>query len=708
MNDTARHKSVDALSEGEAAAELAALAAEIGEHDQHYHQEDAPQISDADYDALIRRNKEIEDRFPALIREDSPSDSIGAAAAQGFSKVTHAKPMMSLENAFGEDDLSDFFVKVRRFLGLDDDEEVEVFAEPKIDGVSASLRYENGRLVQGATRGDGAVGEDVTENLRTIRDIPHSIQATGLPDVVEVRGEVYMAHEDFAGLNKGRQANDEAEFANPRNAAAGSLRQLDVEVTRGRPLRFFAYALGEVSADLGVDTQGAIIETFGAWGFSVNSSEPCKDLSSCMERYNDLSAGRADLGYDIDGVVFKVNSLALQERLGAASRAPRWAVALKFPAEQAETVLLDIEIQVGRTGALTPVAKLKPITVGGVVVSNATLHNEDEIRRKDIRPGDSVIIQRAGDVIPQVVRVITEKRPKNTRPFRFPAVCPVCGSKADRAEDEAVRRCTGGLICQAQRVERLRHFVSRNAFDIEGLGERQVAAFFEEGLVASPADIFRLEAASAGLDQPLQNREGWGEVSAANLFKAIDDRRHISFERFLYALGIRHLGRGNARLIARHFGAADVFVAELTRDAGALADEEIAIEGLPSYADMTSIDGIGDAVAHALIEFFHESQNTDIILQLMKEVTVEDFVAPAASSQISGKTLVFTGSLEKMTRNEAKARAEALGAKVSGSVSAKTDLVIAGPGSGSKGKKAAELGIEIIDEDGWLQMLEQS
>ncbi|MBI1179766.1 MAG: NAD-dependent DNA ligase LigA [Alphaproteobacteria bacterium] len=679
----------------EAGEEHARLAAEIREHDRRYYEKDAPTVSDAEYDALRARLLAMEARFPELVTSDSPSQKVGAAPAAGFAKVRHARPMLSLANAFDDEDVRDFAERVRRFLGLDAEETLELVAEPKIDGLSCSLRYENGRLVQAATRGDGQEGEDVTANVRTIDDVPANLRGKEWPEVLEVRGEVYMTKPDFLKLNDNQEASGKPRFANPRNAAAGSLRQLDPAVTKSRPLRFFAWGWGEIS-ELPRDRQGAMMALIAECGFTVNPElKVCDTVEGALGVYRHIEELRAGLPYDIDGVVYKVDRLDWQERLGMVSRAPRWAIAHKFAAEQAQTVINDIDIQVGRTGALTPVAKLEPVTVGGVVVQNATLHNEDEIARKDIRIGDTVIVQRAGDVIPQVVAVVLEKRPKDARPFEFPTVCPACGSHAEREEGEAVRRCTGGLICPAQRVERLRHFVSRDAFDIEGLGEKQIAAFWRDKRIDTPADIFRLEAHEATADPPLKETEGWGERSVANLFAAIEARRAIGLDRFLYALGIRHIGQENARLLARHylsFGALRQAV-----DAAQDAESE-------AYAELLDIDGIGPKVAQALLDFFGEAHNRQAVDDLLGEVTVTDFEPPAMESPVAGKTLVFTGTLERMSRDEAKARAQSMGAKVAGSVSKKTDLVIAGPGAGSKLAKARDLGVEVIDEDAWMTL----
>jgi DNA ligase (NAD+) len=699
---------VAALEEHEAEVELARLAALLDRANRAYHTEDAPEISDAVYDAAKQRNAEIEARFPNLKRADSPSDAVGAAIAPGFAKVRHAQRMLSLANAFNEDDLTDFDAGVRNFLGLAPDAPLAYTAEPKIDGLSLSLRYEAGRLVQAATRGDGTEGENVTANARTIAEIPQELKDA--PEVLEVRGEVYMSHADFADLNARQEARGQKTFANPRNAAAGSLRQLDASITAARPLRFFAYAWGEVSASL-AETQWDAIARLAALGFATNPlTIRCESRDEMLAHYADIEAQRATLPYDIDGVVYKVDDLALQARLGYRSTTPRWAIAFKFPAEKAWTWLEGIDIQVGRTGALSPVARLHPVTVGGVVVSNATLHNEDyiagrdskgnEIRGgKDIRVGDWVEVYRAGDVIPKISDVDLEKRPADTEPFAFPTTCPECGSDAVREEGDAVRRCTGGMICPAQAVEKLKHFVSRGAFDIDGLGAKQVEMFYHDEVlpIREPADIFTLEARDAANVAKLKNREGWGEKSASNLFAAIEARRRIPLKRLIFALGIRHVGEGAAGLLARHFGTWEAFEAAMTAaepGEGAAWDE------------LMNIDGVGATMARALVMAFHQDAERASIDRLVAELEVEPEARPdSANSPVAGKTLVFTGTLEKMTRAEAKARAEALGAKVAGSVSAKTDLLIAGPGAGSKAKKAAELGVETIDEDGWLALI---
>ncbi|WP_299075226.1 NAD-dependent DNA ligase LigA [uncultured Ruegeria sp.] len=701
--------SVPELTEDEAREELARLAALLQRANTLYHAEDAPEISDAEYDSLKRRNAEIETRFPQLKRQDSPSEQVGARVSDGFSKVTHAVRMMSLGNAFDEEDVADFDKSIRKYLGLDADARLAFTAEPKIDGLSLSLRYENGQLVQAATRGDGEVGENVTENARTVSDIPHHID--GAPEILEVRGEVYMSHEDFEHLNKRQSEIGGKPFANPRNAAAGSLRQLDSEITRSRPLRFFAYAWGELSAPL-ADTQMAAIGQLSSFGFSTNKlTKLCETTQEMLSHYRDIEAQRSTLGYDIDGVVYKVNDLALQARLGFRSTTPRWAIAHKFPAELAWTRLEAIDIQVGRTGALSPVARLHPVTVGGVVVSNATLHNEDYISGrdargetirdgKDIRVGDWVQVYRAGDVIPKIADVDVSKRPEQAEPFDFPTKCPECQSDAIREEGDAVRRCTGGLICPAQAVEKLKHFVSRKAFDIEGLGAKQIEMFYDDPdlPVKAPVDIFTLQQRDAANLNKLANRKGWGAQSAANLWEAIDEKRAIPFGRLLFALGIRHTGEAASNLIANHYGIWDEFENAITAASG--------FSG-PEWEDLLGIDGIGEVMARALVSAFSQSAERASIDDLVGQLQVQEAKRPDSSgSPVAGKTVVFTGTLEKMTRAEAKARAEALGAKVSGSVSKKTDLLVAGPGAGSKAKKAAELGIETLDEDGWLQLIE--
>jgi DNA ligase (NAD+) len=691
-------KPVDAFSTAEAIAELERLALEIARHDRAYHEEDQPLISDAEYDALRLRNEAIEVRFPDLVRDDSPSRRVGSGPSEKFGKVRHAVPMLSLSNAFSDDDTVEFVARIRRFLNLGADEPVEITAEPKIDGLSISLRYENRKLVQAATRGDGFEGENVTANVKVMKDVP-KVLASGAPDLFEVRGEIYMSHKDFAELNEKQNQLGEKVFANPRNAAAGSLRQLDPAVTASRPLQFFAYAWGEAPV-LPATTQMGVVDAFAAWGLPTNPmTRLCRTSNELLSHYRMIESRRADLGYDIDGVVYKVNRLDWQERLGFVSRSPRWGLAHKFSAEKATTILEGIDIQVGRTGALTPVARLKPVTVGGVVVSNATLHNEDEITRKDIRIGDTVIVQRAGDVIPQILGHVLEKRPSYAVPYAFPVLCPVCQSQAVREERssgklDAVRRCTGGLICAAQRVERLKHFASRNAFDIEGLGDKIIAEFYADGLIRWPHDIFTLEARDKESTERLQDRDGWGEASVRKLFDAIDQRRSIPLDRFIFALGIRHAGETTARALARAYGSADAFRTQM------IAASDAASE---AWLELNAIDGVGEIVAEALAQFFAEEHNREAVDELLRHVTVTPLEARSTNSPVAGKTVVFTGKLERMTREEAKAMAERLGAKVAGSVSKQTDLLVAGPGAGSKLKDAAKHGVEVIDENAWFE-----
>lgn len=708
-----RSRDPESLSELEAQAELAALAAILARADEAYHRRDAPEISDAEYDALKRRNAAIEERFPRLVRDDSPSRRVGAAPAEAFAKVRHRVPMLSLANAFEAEEVRDFDMGIRRFLGLGADAPLAYVAEPKIDGLSLSLRYESGVLVEAATRGDGREGEAVTANARTIADIPDRL--SGAPDVLEVRGEVYMSHADFAALNARQAEAGGRSFANPRNAAAGSLRQLDPRITAQRPLRFFAYGWGETSGPL-APTQWGALERLAALGFRTNPDTRRADgPEALLGAHAALEARRARLGYDIDGIVYKVDDLALQGRLGFRSTTPRWALAHKFSAETATTVLEGIEIQVGRTGALSPVARLRPVTVGGVVVSSATLHNEDYIAgydangqpirpnddgtARDLRVGDTVTVYRAGDVIPKVLDVDLSQRPSDAEPFRFPDHCPECGSAAPREPGEAVRRCTGGLICPAQIAERLKHFVSRDAFDIEGLGTRQVEGFFRDGWIREPADIFMLQARfGEGCLQQLKNREGWGAKSAANLFAAIEARRSVPLDRFIFALGIRHVGETTARMLARAYGSWEAF---------ATAMEAAADPASEARAALLAIDGVGEVLAAAVIEFFAEPHNTEALSRLLRQVAVEPMAqAPTtAGSPVAGKTVVFTGTLSRMTRAEAKARAEALGAKVAGSVSARTDYVVAGEAAGSKLKAAEALGVQVLTEDDWLALI---
>ncbi len=779
-------KPVDALSDRQARAELVRLAAEIARHDQLYYQSDAPEVSDADYDALRQRHAAIEARFPQLALNDGPSHRVGAPPAESFAKVRHAVPMLSLGNAFADGDVTDFVERVRRFLGLGPEVAVACTAEPKIDGLSISLRYEKGRLVQAATRGDGSEGENVTANVRTIKEIPPDVPAKDFPAVFEVRGEIYIQTAEFQALNERLTREGAKAFANPRNAAAGSLRQKDASITASRPLRFFAYTWGATSA-LPADSQKGVVAAMHRWGFPTNDRMVlCGGVDDMLAFYRQIGLERARLGYDIDGVVYKVDRLDWQERLGFVSRAPRWAIAHKFPAEQATTVLRDIEIQVGRTGALTPVAKLEPVTVGGVVVSNATLHNEDEIARKDVRVGDTVIVQRAGDVIPQIVAVVLERRLADARPFVFPTVCPVCGSEAVRgdadehaAEADVIRRCTGGLICPAQAKERLKHFVSRNAFDIEGLGDEKIELFFGEGLIRRPADIFTLEARNQSLSERLEGRKGFGAKSVENLFRSIDTRRRIGLDRFLFALGIRHIGETTARDLARAHGsfvglraalaaAADARpgpnyrrmiaipglgpkTAELlmqhaakTENSGDLFDAAPAtfaavIAGLKgvrssaadalekafasvrafleiarkangetpgeAYREFAGLQGIGEVATDALLDFLAEPHNVEAVEALLHEVAPQPLESVARDTAVSGKTVVFTGTLEKVSRNEAKALAERLGAKVAGSVSKKTDYVVAGADAGSKLAKAREFGVKVLSEDEWLALV---
>lgn len=681
MSDT-----TDMTTDTQAAERLAELAEQIARHNRLYHSEDAPEISDAEYDALVRENAALEAAFPHLVRADSPSKLVGAAPAAHLAKVPHARPMLSLDNAFADEDVTEFVGRVRRFLNLSDDVEVALTAEPKIDGLSCSLRYERGRLVLAATRGDGAVGEDVTANVRTIGDIPDQL-AGDAPEIFEVRGEVYMAKSDFAALNA-RLAGERV-FANPRNAAAGSLRQKDPAVTASRPLRFLAHGWGEVS-ELPADTQAGVMAAIASWGVPVSDLLIRADgVAGALDHYRRIEAMRADLPFDIDGVVYKVDRLDWQQRLGQVAKAPRWAIAHKFPAERAQTTLLAIDIQVGRTGKLTPVARLEPVTVGGVVVTNATLHNADEIARLGVRPGDRVTLQRAGDVIPQILENLT---PEIERPdFVFPSACPECGSDAVREEGEVDIRCTGGLICPAQRVERLRHFVSRGAMDIDGMGGVTIETFFKDGLLHSPADIFRLKDRR---DQ-LLGRERWAETSVDNLLAAIEARRAPDPVRFLFGIGIRHVGSVTARDLVRAFGSVEAVAEVATRAATDPA----------AFAELTGVEGVGPVVAQALADFFAESHNREVWDDLLTEVTPAPWVSNERASEVTGKTVVFTGSLETMSRDEAKAQALSLGAKVAGSVSAKTDLVVAGPGAGSKLKKAQELGIPVIDEAGWAEIV---
>jgi DNA ligase (NAD+) len=692
----------DALAPAQAKAELKRLAAEIAAHDRRYYQEDAPAVSDAEYDALRHRNAAIEARFPDLVRPDSPGRRVGAAPAAKFAKVRHPVPMLSLGNVFADEEVVDFVNGVRRFLGLAADEELAFTAEPKIDGLSCSLRYENGFLVNGATRGDGEEGEDVTANVRTIAEIPERLHGRHVPAVCEVRGEVYMSHADFFALNERRAAGGEDVFANPRNSAAGSLRQLDPAITASRPLKFFAYAWGEMS-EMPENTQLGMLHWLAASDFSVNPlTRLTRSVEEMLAVYRDIELRRATLGYDIDGVVYKVDRLDLQRRLGFVSRSPRWAAAHKFPAEEATTILRGIDIQVGRTGAMTPVARLQPVTVGGVVVTNATLHNEDEIARKDVRINDTLRIRRAGDVIPQVLGVVLEKRPEHSRPYEFPKVCPVCGSHAVRevnprtGKEDAIRRCTGGLICRAQVVERLKHFVARPAFDIDGLGDKRIEQFYERGWIKEPADIFTLEVRNHSIR--LDEEEGFGELSVSKLFAAVRARNSVPLNRLIFALGIPDVGETNARLLARHYGSIDV----LRRSVAAAAEGR----GSEAYAELNAIEGIGEVVADAIVEFFKERHNREALDRLLKEVTITPMEEVRRDSPVAGKTVLFTGTLERMGRDEAKATATRLGAKVAGAVSKKLDYVVAGlKPTRSKLDKAREAGVVVLTEDEWFALV---
>jgi DNA ligase (NAD+) len=703
--------SVDALTRAQAKVELKRLALEIESHDKSYYQQDAPKISDAEYDALRQRFNAIEVRFPELVTSDSPSQKVGAQPSGRFAKVRHAAPMLSLDNAFAEADVVDFVARIRRFLKLGDGDRIAFSAEPKIDGLSMSLRYEGGELVTAATRGDGAVGEDVTANIRTLEDVPKKLKGRNVPAICEVRGEVYMTKQAFLALNERQKAAGDTVFANPRNSAAGSLRQKDSRITASRPLGFFAYSWGEMS-DMPEATQSGMIKWFERCGFSTNPlTELCNSVEQLLAFHREIETQRSHLDYDIDGVVYKVDRIDWQERLGFVSRTPRWAIAHKFPAERAMTVLRDIEIQVGRTGSFTPVGKLEPVGVGGVIVQNVTLHNEDYIRGigghgeelregRDIRIGDTVIIQRAGDVIPQVVDVVLEKRPRNARPYQFPKRCPcplhteVVREETATGEEGARARCTGEFACPYQKIEHLKLFASRRAFDIDGLGEKQIEFFFENGWVKEPADIFTLEARNPKLR--LEEIEGYGQTSVRNLFESIRRRREIALERFIYALGMRHVGETTALALARGYGSWQAF-----HDACLLiakGDEE-------AMAEMDALDQIGETVIASIKAYFGESHNRGIVERLTREVIILDAERPKSNSAIAGKTVVFTGALEKMTRDEAKARAERLGAKVSGSVSKKTDYVVAGPGAGSKLAEAKKHGVAVLTEDEWLKLI---
>jgi DNA ligase (NAD+) len=711
VNSTKAAGDVSAMTKAQAKVELKRLTLEIERHNQAYYQEDAPKISDAQYDALRKRLNSIEARFPEFVTSDSPSQKVGAAPSGKFRKVRHAVPMLSLDNAFSEQDVLDFVSRIRRFLRLGDQDRIDFSAEPKIDGLSMSLRYEQGELVTAATRGDGAEGEDVTANIRTLRDVPKKLRGRGVPEICEVRGEVYMTKQAFLALNERQKAAGDTIFANPRNSAAGSLRQKDVSITASRPLGFFAYAWGQMSA-MPEATQSGMIGWFERCGFTTNPlMKVCHSVEQLIAFHRTIEEQRAKLDYDIDGVVYKVDRLDWQERLGFVSRTPRWAIAHKFPAERATTVLRDIEIQVGRTGSLTPVGKLEPVGVGGVIVQNVTLHNEDYIRGigghgeqlrdgRDIRIGDSVIVQRAGDVIPQVVDVVLEKRPVNAKPYHLPKKCPcplqtdVVREETAAGEEGARARCTGEFACPYQKIEHLKLFASRRAFDIEGLGEKQIQFFFEQGWVKEPADIFTLPSRNAKIK--LEQHEGYGETSVRNLFSAIEERRRISLERFIFALGMRQVGETTALALARGYGSWKAFHDACLKVAN--GDEE-------AMAEMDALNQIGDTVIASIRAYFGESHNRGIVERLTKEVTILDAAKPKSNSAIAGKTVVFTGALEKMTRDEAKAMAERLGAKVSGSVSKKTDYVVAGPGAGSKLADAKKHGVEVLSEDEWLKMV---
>jgi len=673
---------------------LMTLRAKMTEADAAYYQQDAPVLSDGDYDALRAEVVAIEAAFPDLITDESPTQTVGAAPAGGFEKVTHARPMLSLANAFTDDDVVEFFGRVRRFLSLSEQAAIEMTCEPKIDGLSAAITYKQGKFTLGATRGDGSVGENITANLAVIGDVPKQLTGDDVPDVLEVRGEVYMAKDDFAAMNAALEADGKKVFANPRNAAAGSLRQLDPSITATRPLRFFAYALGQVSGDVG-SSHWELLDRLKRWGFVTNPlNRLCTSAEDVLTFYHDIETRRAALGYDIDGVVYKVNRFDYQNRMGQVSRSPRWATSHKFPAERAVTTLNEITLQVGRTGALTPVANLEPVTVGGVVVSRATLHNEDELDRKDIRAGDTVVIQRAGDVIPQVVEVLLDRRPDDSAKFVFPDACPVCGAPTSRPEGEVVRRCSGDLVCSAQVVERLKHFISRDALDIDGFGAKNIEQFYSFGWVKTPADIFTLGEREAEIAQ----LEGWGPASAAKLRNAIEARRTIPLDRLMFGLGIRQIGIDTARVLARTYETAETLFAQF--DLLVAFDEA-------ANAEMLAIDGIGPSVVSEARRFFTNPDNRAAVDALLEHVTIEAVQAPTidADSVLAGKTVVFTGTLTQMSRAEAKARAEALGAKVSGSVSKKTDLVVIGLDAGSKAKKAAELNLETMDEDQWVAFL---
>lgn len=688
------------LTPEQAKQELIRLRDELLLHDELYYLKDAPVLSDGEYDALRQRNNAIEERFPELVLADSPSQRVGISPKSKFGKITHEIPLLSLDNAFTEEDVEDFLKRAARYLGMPLETQFDIVAEPKIDGLSASLTYENGHFIHGATRGDGSVGEDITQNLLTISDIPVQLKSGPIPKYIEIRGEVYMTHKDFAALNETRVQEGQPLFANPRNAAAGSVRQLDAMITKARPLHFFAYGVGQISDDLNVTTQIEFLQQLSTWGFSVsNWHSLCTSKEMIFNLYQQLYAARPDLGYDIDGIVYKINRLDFQKRLGQIARSPRWAIAHKFPAEQAETRLEKIDIQVGRTGTLTPVAHLTPITVGGVVVARATLHNQDEINRKDIREGDMVIIQRAGDVIPQILRALPEKRPADSKPFVFPTTCPICGSHAIRSEGEVALRCTGGLICPAQVVLRLYHFISRNGFDIDGFGQKQMEEFYKQGWIKTPADIFRLERKNALAQHPIHKWDGWGAKSVEKLFAAIEAKRQIGLDRFIYSLGIPQIGQATAKLLARTYQSYDHWYHQMVLAASSPENS--------AKAELMAIDGIGPSTADDLCAFVSEPHNQTVLQELVKELTITDIKAPShEGSPIAGMSIVFTGSLTKFSREEAKSAAENLGAKASSAVSAKTNYVVVGDNPGSKAKKAQELGIKMLTEDEWLDLIQ--
>ena len=695
-NDTqVREKAEEELTEAEALEDLKKLSNEIRHHDRLYFLLSEPELSDHEYDNLRKRNKLIELRFPNLKLKRSPADEVGAAPSNTFNRIPHNRPMLSLGNAFNEKEIQEFTDRIRRFLGINDTLPIKVVGEPKIDGLSAAIRYQNGKLTLAATRGDGSVGEDVTANMLTITDLPAKLEGNKIPEFLEVRGEVYMKISDFQELNQQRIRDEQKPFVNPRNAASGGLRQLDPKITAKRKLKFFAYASGTITEHT-TSSHSDLLNSLRSWGFQTNPlTQICNSLSEARLLYNHILSLRSSLSYEIDGVVFKVDDMLWQERLGAAGREPRWAIAWKFPAEQTSTILKSIHIQVGRTGVLTPVANFDPIRVGGVTVSRASLHNQDEVIRKDIREGDTVIIQRAGDVIPQIVRVIGDKRQKNSQPFIFPTNCPECDSPVIRILNEAASRCTGGLICPAQMLEGLRHFVSRGALDIEGLGEKQIKAFWDSGLLKSPADIFKL-ANNDGKDSlSITDHEGWGQKSKNNLINSIEKSRKVTLERFIYSLGIRHVGQATARLLASHYTHFSILRSSLEN---ASSDARLRHE-------LENVDGIGQTVGQSIIDFFSYPQNITILNELQSELNITPFQRRISSSPLAGKTLVFTGSLRQMSRAEAKSKAESLDAKVAGSVSTKTDYVIAGDGSGSKLEKATRIGVSILTETEWLNLI---